>query len=51
MLTDLLFIAFFFFTRIGLPILVTYLLGVVIERALHRPATISTARTFSIINL
>lgn len=42
MLTDLLVIAFFFLTRLGLPILITYLVGVGIERALNRPSEAKT---------
>jgi|GEM_PF-1037269 len=38
MLTDLLFLAFFFITRIVLPIIATYIVGVLIERALNRTA-------------
>ncbi len=36
MLNDILFIAFFFITRIVLPIAVTYVIGILIERALNR---------------
>ena len=38
MLTDLLFIAFFFVTRIGLPMIITLVIGAWIERALNRTA-------------
>jgi hypothetical protein len=45
MLNDLLFIAFFFITRIILPIAVTYVIGVLIERALNRSAQARPTRT------
>ena len=38
MLYDILFIAFFFATRIALPIIATYVLGRLIERALNHEA-------------
>lgn len=49
MLTDLLFIALFFITRIGLPIAVTYVLGVSIERALKPTASPDTLRAPALI--
>lgn len=53
MLTDLLVIAFFFFTRVGLPIVITYLVGVGIERALNCPSEAKTlhALAFPTTNL
>lgn len=44
MLTDLLFIALFFITRIGLPIVITYAIGIGIERALTRGTRAGASR-------
>jgi hypothetical protein len=38
MLNDILFVAFIFATRIALPMIATYILGHLIERALHNEA-------------
>lgn len=35
MLNDILFVTFIFVTRIGLPIVATFILGALIERALN----------------
>jgi len=43
MLTDVLFIAVFFVTRIVLPLAVTYLVGIGIERALNRTPRAKTS--------
>ncbi len=48
MLNDILFVTFIFVTRIGLPIVATFIVGVLIERALQHGARPQAKRAWKL---